>query len=71
MEFCNFISHLDAERGKRQQQQQQQKLLKKGTTEQKSDPFNNSIPITKESFFLAKVVNAYFTTRSAFIHKGG
>ena len=39
---CNFISYLDAERGKRrqqQQQQQQQKLLKKGTTEQKSDPF--------------------------------
>ena len=35
---CNFISYLDAERGKRQQQQQQ-KLLKKGTTEQKSDPF--------------------------------
>ena len=26
--------------------------------------------ITKESFFLAKIMNACFTTRSAFIHKG-
>ena len=27
--------------------------------------------ITKESFFLAKIMNACFTTRSAFTHKGG